>query len=96
MIRRQVDESTENLSRPAGGRLRAGGQAHVFAQDWPSKPVRILVGSAPGGGTDAMARAVADRLGPLLKQPVVVENRPGVSNTLALTSPPNPQTATPW
>ncbi len=53
------------------------------AQDWPSKPVRILVGSAPGGGTDAMARAVADRLGPLLKQPVVVENRPGVSNTLA-------------
>lgn len=51
--------------------------------DWPSKPLRLLVGSAPGGGTDAMARAVADRLGPLLKQPVVVENKPGVSNTLA-------------
>jgi tripartite-type tricarboxylate transporter receptor subunit TctC len=43
----------------------------------------MLVGSAPGGGTDAMARAVADRLGPLLNQPVVVENRPGASNTLA-------------
>lgn len=57
--------------------------APLFAQDWPTKPVRILVGSAPGGGTDAMARAVADRLGPLLKQPVVVENRPGASNTLA-------------
>ncbi|SDM53599.1 tripartite tricarboxylate transporter substrate binding protein [Polaromonas sp. JS666] len=55
----------------------------VMAQDWPAKPLRILVGSAPGGGTDAMARAVADRLGPLLKQPVVVENRPGASNTLA-------------
>jgi tripartite-type tricarboxylate transporter receptor subunit TctC len=54
-----------------------------FAQEWPTRPVKILVGSAPGGGTDAMARAVADRLGPLLKQPVVVENRPGVSNTLA-------------
>jgi tripartite-type tricarboxylate transporter receptor subunit TctC len=52
-------------------------------QEWPTKPVRILVGSAPGGGTDAMARAVADRLGPLLKQPVVAENRPGASNTLA-------------
>ena len=52
--------------------------------DWPTRPVRMLVGSAPGGGTDAMARAVADRLGPLLKQPVVVENRPGVSNTLAV------------
>jgi len=51
--------------------------------DWPTRPVKIFVGSAPGGGTDAMARAVADRLGPLLKQPVVVENRPGVSNTLA-------------
>jgi tripartite-type tricarboxylate transporter receptor subunit TctC len=50
---------------------------------WPTKPLRILVGSAPGGGTDAMARAVADRLGPLMGQPVVVENRPGVSNTLA-------------
>lgn len=55
----------------------------ALAQEWPAKPVRILVGSAPGGGTDAMARAVADRLGPLLKQPVVVENRPGASNTLA-------------
>ncbi len=55
----------------------------AHAQDWPTKPVKILVGSAPGGGTDAMARAVADRLGPLLKQAVVVENKPGASNTLA-------------
>lgn len=54
------------------------------APSWPTKPVRMLVGSAPGGGTDAMARAVADRLAPLLKQPVIVENRPGVSNTLAV------------
>lgn len=57
--------------------------AQAQGGDWPSKPVRMLVGSAPGGGTDAMARAVADRLAPLLKQPVVVENRAGVSNTLA-------------
>ncbi len=59
------------------------GPSAVLAQDWPTKPLRVMVGSAPGGGTDAMARAVADRLGPLLKQPVVVENRPGASNTLA-------------
>jgi len=52
--------------------------------DWPTRPVRMLVGSAPGGGTDAMARAVSDRLAPLLRQPVIVENRPGVSNTLAV------------
>ena len=54
--------------------------AHLLAR-WP---LLLLVGSAPGGGTDAMARAVADRLGPLLKQSVVVENRPGASNTLAV------------
>lgn len=63
--------------------LVAASPALAQAQEWPARPLRILVGSAPGGGTDAMARAVADRLGPLLKQPVVVENRPGASNTLA-------------
>ncbi|HSW20800.1 MAG TPA: tripartite tricarboxylate transporter substrate binding protein [Ramlibacter sp.] len=55
----------------------------AMAQEWPRQPIKLMVGSAPGGGTDAMARAVADRLGPLLKQSVVVENRPGASNTLA-------------
>ncbi len=68
---------------PVAAALLAFGLTAVQAQDWPRQPVKILVGSAPGGGTDAMARAVADRLGPLLKQPVVVENRPGASNTLA-------------
>lgn len=61
--------------------LLAGASAHAL--DWPSRPLRILVGSAPGGGTDAMARAVADKLGPALKTTVIVENRPGASNTLA-------------
>lgn len=55
----------------------------THAQEWPSRPLRILVGSSAGGGTDAMARAVADKLGPMLKQTVVVENKPGASNTLA-------------
>ena len=55
----------------------------MAADEWPTRPLKILVGSAPGGGTDAMARAVGDRLGPLLKQPVVIENKPGASNTLA-------------
>ena len=57
--------------------------AQAQTTDWPNKPLRLLVGSAPGGGTDAMARAVADRLGPMLKQTVVVENKPGASNSLA-------------
>ncbi|MBS0294650.1 MAG: tripartite tricarboxylate transporter substrate binding protein [Proteobacteria bacterium] len=66
----------------AAGLLPWQAQAQDGA-NWPSKPVHMLVGAAPGGGTDVMARAVADRLAPLLKQPVLVENRPGVSNTLA-------------
>ena len=64
--------------------LAATALTSAIAQEWPRQPVKLLVGSAPGGGTDAMARAVADRLGPLLKQSVVVENRPGASNTLAV------------
>jgi tripartite-type tricarboxylate transporter receptor subunit TctC len=63
--------------------LAACATASAQTTTWPTRSVRVLVGSAPGGGTDAMARAVADRLGPLLNQPVVVENRPGASNTLA-------------
>lgn len=71
-----------NLIASAAALFAVGG-SWAQATDWPSRPVRLLVGSAPGGGTDAMARAVADRLGPALKVPVVVENRPGASNTLA-------------
>ena len=50
---------------------------------WPDKPLRIMVGASPGGGTDILARMLAERLGPTLKQTVVVENRPGASNTIA-------------
>ncbi len=57
--------------------------AHASAQEWPNRTIKMLVGSAPGGGTDAMARAVSDRLGPLLKQSVIVDNHPGASNTIA-------------
>ncbi|AXA70912.1 ABC transporter substrate-binding protein [Achromobacter insolitus] len=76
---------TRLLAAIAAAALCLSTLAPVQAQgaDWPNKPLRLLVGSAPGGGTDAMARAVADKLGPLLKQTVVVENKPGASNTLA-------------
>ena len=72
------------LMAAAAAGLLAFGAGIAQAQDWPTRPIKVLVGSAPGGGTDAMARAVADRLGPLLKQAVVVDNRPGASNTLAV------------
>lgn len=47
------------------------------------KPLRIMVGASPGGGTDILARLLADKFGPALKQTVTVENRPGASNTIA-------------
>ncbi len=47
------------------------------------KPIRILVGFPPGGATDAIARAVADKLPHLLGQPVIVDNKPGVGGRMA-------------
>jgi tripartite-type tricarboxylate transporter receptor subunit TctC len=57
---------------------------HVLAQPaWPGKPVRIMVGASAGGGTDVIARMLADRFADIWKQSFVVENRPGASNTIA-------------
>jgi tripartite-type tricarboxylate transporter receptor subunit TctC len=57
--------------------------APAQADSYPSRPIRLLVGSSPGGGTDLMARVVGERLGESMKATIVVENKPGASNTLA-------------
>ena len=61
--------------------LAGAGGAH--AQAWPAKPVRLVIGFAPGGAADFVARTIADPLGRLLGQSVVVENRAGAGSSLA-------------
>jgi tripartite-type tricarboxylate transporter receptor subunit TctC len=53
------------------------------AEDFPAHPIRILVGAPAGGTTDTMARAIAEPMAAALKQPVLVENRPGAGGNLA-------------
>jgi tripartite-type tricarboxylate transporter receptor subunit TctC len=53
------------------------------AQDYPNKPIRMIVGFAPGGGTDTTARPIAQRLGEILGTQVIVDNRPGAAGNIA-------------
>jgi len=55
----------------------------ALAQEYPSRPIRLLVGFAAGGSSDVFARAIAPRMQALLGQPVVIENRPGAGGNIA-------------
>jgi tripartite-type tricarboxylate transporter receptor subunit TctC len=67
--------------------------AAVAQANYPNKPIKLIVGFAPGGGSDLIARLVAIKLAPVLGQPVIVENKPGAGSNLAaelaLKSPPD-------
>ena len=55
----------------------------AHSAEWPTKPVRLVIGFAPGGGTDVTARALANKLTGTIGQQVIVDNRPGHSGTIA-------------
>jgi tripartite-type tricarboxylate transporter receptor subunit TctC len=55
----------------------------VSAQAYPTKPIRLVVGFAPGGAADIVARTVGDPLGRLLGQSIIIDNRPGAGSSMA-------------
>ena len=63
--------------------LSLGASVSSQAQAWPNKPIRIVVGFAPGGTTDVMARLMAQHLSERLGQSVVMDNKPGASSNIA-------------
>jgi len=71
------------LQAAGAATVAALGSPSLFAQAWPSGPIRIVVGFPPGGGADALARVVAQKLTTLWGQQVIVENKAGASGTLA-------------
>jgi tripartite-type tricarboxylate transporter receptor subunit TctC len=81
------------VPRLLGGLLAALCAGSVLAQAYPTKPLRLVVSSAPGGGTDAIARIAAASLAERLGQQVIVDNRPGASGAigaaLAAKAPPD-------
>jgi tripartite-type tricarboxylate transporter receptor subunit TctC len=60
--------------------------AQVQAQNWPERPVKLIIGYSPGGTVDAWTRMLSRRWEERFKQPFVVENRPGANATLATTA----------
>jgi tripartite-type tricarboxylate transporter receptor subunit TctC len=66
----------------AAAALTPAGRA-ARADDWPTRPVRLVVPFAPGGSTDTVARLIADRLSKTWGQQAVVENKPGAATNLA-------------
>ena len=72
----------EFLSMTGAGTAVTAFPQLAFAQSWPNKPIKFVVGFAPGGATDVVGRLMAKKIGDALGQPIVIENRPGGSSNI--------------
>ncbi|MBX3636086.1 MAG: tripartite tricarboxylate transporter substrate binding protein, partial [Rubrivivax sp.] len=77
-----MNPSKRNLIAALVAALATWSAASAFAQDWPTKPVRLIVNFPPGGAADVIGRSVAQSMSEALGQQVVVENRPGANGNL--------------
>ena len=68
---------------PAAAPKKAPAAAQVPVTNWPTKPVRLLIGFPPGSVQDLSARAISEQLSKVLGQPVLVENKSGAAGTIA-------------
>lgn len=67
----------------AGAAVGLGAASPACAQNYPTKPIRFVIPFAPGGGSDILARAIAQKLIDSLGQPIVIDNRPGANAVIA-------------
>ena len=82
MIRRPLGPAL--LRAAASVFLGMLGASQTHAQEWPSRPLRIVVSVAAGGQPDVLARTLAQDLAARLGQPVLVENRPGAQTNIGM------------
>jgi tripartite-type tricarboxylate transporter receptor subunit TctC len=80
-----MNKSISNINFSSGLLFRSialfiwvlSGHCAIGADIYPARPIRIMIGFAPGGSADTVARAMAPKMSELLKQSVVIENHPG-------------------
>jgi tripartite-type tricarboxylate transporter receptor subunit TctC len=72
------------IARSLAGAVLLAGVLSAHAADYPTRPIKVVVPYAAGGSTDVLARIVAEKLGPRLGQAVVVENKPGGAEQIAI------------